>query len=310
MKNFGNKIIVVVGPTSSGKSDLAQEIALRINGEILNADSMQIYKYMDIGTGKVLPNDRKVPHYGLDLLDPCLPYSAAAFQEYGRDIINHIKNQNKIPIISGGTGFYIRAVVDDYNFAEGDNIDNTIREKYELFLNQNGKDAIYNLLISKDQKSAQVIEKNDTKRVIRALELNERGDTHYENYRSLSTIEPFYDAIWIGMKVDTSELNSRIAKRVDNMIESGLVDEVTHLIDLGFEKSICSAKAIGYREIIDYLNNKITLDDAVQKIKTNTRRYAKRQRTWFRKESRINWINANSSNKNSILDEALSLIAN
>lgn len=299
------KVIVIVGPTASGKSELAQRIAGAMDGEVVSADSMQIYRGLDIGTGKLKEGERRVPHYGLDIADPGEPYSASLFQTYARDCINSIDSRGKQPILCGGTGFYVKSVIDDYNFSDGEQTDNEIRQRFQDEARELTNEELWQHLKEVDSKSADVIEVNDVKRVIRALELNARGESYAQNKEKLKTIPEFLPSVWIGLKVDPDILAERISNRVDKMIEDGLVEEVKHLVDDGFKEALCSPKAIGYREIIEHLDGKISLSKAIENIKTNSRRYGKRQRTWFRSEARIHWIEANIPNFDKISSESI-----
>lgn len=299
------KVIVIVGATASGKSELAQRMAEKLDGEVISADSMQIYRGLNIGTGKLKEGERRVPHFGLDIIEPNSPFSVAMFQTYARNCINDIESRNKQPILCGGTGFYVKSVIDDYNFSGGNQTDNPIRQHFQKMSENLSNDALWRKLEEVDETSAHQIEVNDVKRVIRALELNSRGESYAENRSNLKNICELIPSVWIGLKVDADVLATRISNRVDSMIEDGLVGEVRHLLDLGFRDALCSPKAIGYREIIDYLDGKITLDQAIFDIKTNSRRYGKRQRTWFRSEARIHWIEANIPNFDRIASEAI-----
>lgn len=288
-----NRVIVVAGPTASGKSELAQQIAQELDGEIISADSMQIYRGMNIGTGKVMPDEMRVAHWGIDIKDPGEPFSAALFQNYARECISDIQARGKVAILCGGTGFYLRAAIDDYDFSEGEQEDNPVRRKFEELADEISKHELWEQLQAVDADSATVIEPNDTKRVIRALELHERGESYAKNKESLASIKELIPSYWLGLQVDRDILANRISDRVDAMVAAGLVDEVKGLLDEGFRDALCAPKAIGYREIVDYLDGKTTLAQAIADIKTNTRRYAKRQRTWFRAEKRINWVDFN-----------------
>lgn len=305
---MNEKVVVIVGPTASGKSELAQRIAEEIDGEVISADSMQIYRGLDIGTGKVTASEQRVLHYGIDLIEPGESYSAALYQEYARRSIDKIKSRGKTPILCGGTGFYVRAVIDDYDFSEGNQEENPLREEIQNETSNLSNQAVWELLNDLDSTSASVIEPNDRKRVIRAIELYKRGESYAKNKDSLKNIPEKIDSVWIGLKVDREILANRISNRVDNMISSGLVEEVKSLCNVGFREALCSPKAIGYKEIIEYLDGKITLDQAVINIKTNSRRYAKRQRTWFRAEKRINWLNADILDFDSLLLQSLEII--
>lgn len=303
-----DKVIVVVGPTASGKSSLAIKLAQRLNGEIVSADSMQVYRGMDIGSAKAPENERIVEHWGLDLLEPGEPFSAALFQEYARSAFKDIFNRRKTPILCGGTGFYVRAAIDDYDFPKGDQIGNDVRDKWMDFADKYGAEALWNALAKIDPNSAQLIAVNDIKRIVRAFELFEDGKTYAQQKETLSSIPELIPSIWIGLEVDPQLLKTRINTRVDKMIELGLVAEVESLLDSGFREAITASQAIGYKEIVAALDGKCSMDDAIEQIKTSTRRYAKRQRTWFRKEKRIHWIDANNPDSD-FVEAALKVIA-
>ncbi len=301
-------VIAVVGPTASGKSNLAQELALKLNGEVLSADSMQVYRGMEIGTAKIKPEERKVPHWGIDLINPGEPYSAALFQEYARRVISALDKEGKRTILAGGTGLYVRAALDDYDFPEGEQIDNPIRDKYTAYAQEFGNQALWNLLNEIDAESASVIHPNNVRRVVRAFELLSEGKTYAQQKENLSSISQLIPAIFIGLKVSPDLLNERINRRVDSMIRDGLVDEVKSLLSQGFREGVTAPQAIGYKEIVQALEGECTLEEAIDTIKTASRRYAKRQRTWFNKDKRIQWIDIDNTSSESLLNEALEVI--
>ena len=301
-------VIAVVGPTASGKSNLAQELALKLNGEVLSADSMQVYRGMEIGTAKIKPEERKVPHWGIDLINPGEPYSAALFQEYARRVISALDKEGKRTILAGGTGLYVRAALDDYDFPEGEQIDNPIRDKYTAYAQEFGNQALWNLLNEIDAESASVIHPNNVRRVVRAFELLSEGKTYAQQKENLSSISQLIPAIFIGLKVSPDLLNERINRRVDSMIRDGLVDEVKSLLSQGFREGVTAPQAIGYKEIVQALEGECTLEEAIDAIKTASRRYAKRQRTWFNKDKRIQWIDIDNTSSESLLNEALEVI--
>lgn len=303
-------IIVVVGPTASGKSSLAIALAERLNGEVVSADSMQVYTGMDIGTAKVPPEERIVPHFGFDLVHPGEPYSAALFQEYARNCFQDIQARNKTALLCGGTGFYVRAAIDDFQFPAGDQTNNPIRDHYQDFLNQNGTDALWKLLSEKDPESAAVIAPADSKRVIRAFELLAEGESYARQKERFATIPQKYPAIFFGLAVDPDILRNRIDERVDAMFKEGLIEEVQSLLAAGFREGITAPQAIGYKEIVSALDGSITLDEAREQIKFATHRYAKRQRTWFKKDQRIHWLDADEFNLECLISEALDIITN
>ena len=265
--------VCVVGPTASGKTDLAQALALELDGEVISADSMQIYRGMDIGTGKLPASERLVPHHGFDLVDPGEPFSAALFQNYA-----------------------------------GEQVGNPVRERYQALAREQGAEALWKLLAARDEASASVIPPADVKRVVRAFELLEEGTTYAEQRAKLAHIPQLVPAVFFGMAVDPDVLRARIDARVDAMVETGLVAEVEGLLDRGFREGVTAPQAIGYKEIVEALDGFISLDEAAERIKLATRRYAKRQRTWFRKDARIRWLDATSRDIPSLVEEALELL--
>lgn len=286
--------VVILGPTASGKSQLAQALCQSIGGEIISADSMQIYRGMDIGTGKVMPAEQLVPHYGLDLVEPGTGYSVAMFQDYARHKIQEIDSRGLVPVICGGTGLYIRGIIDGYEYPSGDPGENPFRKQYEGYLEQHGAQALWELLKSRDGASAEIIHPNNARRVVRALELWEEGRSYAVQADKLASIPQVVPAIQIGLQVNPAVLNARIDTRVDGMIDQGLVEEVSTLLDQGFRDAITAPQAIGYKEIVAYMEKKCSLDEAIQQIKIASHRYGKRQRSWFRRDERIHWLDANS----------------
>ena len=301
-------IICVVGPTASGKTDLAQRLAIELDGEVVSADSMQIYKGMDIGTGKILEGEMAVAHHCLDIVNPGEPFSAALYQAEARKCFADIGRRGKRVVLCGGTGFYVRAAIDDYDFPKGEQVGNPVRDRYTKYAQDEGALALWQLLDERDPQSAGIIPQNDVKRVVRAFELLDAGKSYAEQKERLAAIAQKYPATFIGLKVEPEILCARINARVDRMVESGLVDEVRHLLACGLREGITSPQAIGYKEVVDYLDGKKGLDEAIDDIKLATRRYAKRQRTWFRKDARIHWIDANDLDMERMLDEALGIV--
>lgn len=301
-------VIVIVGPTASGKTDLAQLIALSVDGEVVSADSMQVYRGMDIGTGKLPVKERLVAHHGFDLVDPGEPYSAALFQTYARRCFEDISSRGKRALLCGGTGFYVRAAIDDYVFPEGEQVGNPIRDRYNEIAQIEGAESLWRLLNERDPRSAKIIPPRDVKRVVRAFELLESGSSYASQKEKLASIPQLVPAVFIGLHVDPDLLRRRIDARVDSMFEMGLVEEVEGLLNAGFREGITAPQAIGYKEVVSALDGNITMDEARQKIKIATHRYAKRQRTWFRKEARIHWIDANEFDGNALADRALRIV--
>ena len=302
-------VACIVGPTASGKTDLAQAVALALGGEVVSADSMQVYRGMDIGTGKIPLAERLVPHHGLDLVDPGQPFSAALFQRYARDRFREIGARGPRPVLAGGTGFYVRAAIDGYEFPAGEQVDNPVRKRCARIAEQEGAEALWRMLSERDPASAAIIPAADVKRVARAFELLDEGCSYAEQRARLSTIPQVVPALFVGLAVDPDVLRARIDARVDAMVEAGLVDEVAGLLERGFREGVTAPQAIGYKEIAAALDGEATLSEAVRRIKVATHRYAKRQRTWFRKDARIRWIDANDDDPGALLDRALDALA-
>lgn len=285
------KLIVIVGPTGIGKTSLSLEVANIVGGEIISADSMQIYKYMDIGTDKIKENEMQdIPHHLIDFLEPDEDFSVSNYSNKAKEMISKINDKNKIPVLVGGTGLYINSIVYNLNFTKVAS-DENIRAKFEQIKEEFGNEYLLNILREIDPKSAERINVNDTKRVIRAIEIykitGKPMSLHNKNFRKENND---YDLVMIGLNMDRKNLYDRINHRVDAMIEKGLVDEVNGLLKSGYEKDLISMQAIGYKEIIMYLEGSITFDRAIELIKQGSRNYAKRQLTWFRRDNRINWF--------------------
>ncbi|MDD6785923.1 MAG: tRNA (adenosine(37)-N6)-dimethylallyltransferase MiaA [Eggerthellales bacterium] len=304
------RVICVVGPTASGKTDLSQELALALNGEVVSADSMQIYKGMDIGTGKLPVEDRKVPHWGFDLVEPGDDYSVALYQSYARDAFRNIQERGKTPILCGGTGLYVRAAIDDYDFPAGEQTENPVRERYTAYAQEHGNQALWDLLNQVDPDSAAVIHPNNVRRVVRAFELREEGASYAVQKENLQHIPQAVPAVIFGISFDREPLVQRIYQRVDKMIELGLVDEVKILLEKGFRTGITAPQAIGYKEIVEALDGRCTMDEAIEQIKIATRRYAKRQRSWFRRDDRIIWLNGTNATSQQLCAQAIEYLRN
>ncbi|WP_242369951.1 tRNA (adenosine(37)-N6)-dimethylallyltransferase MiaA [Adlercreutzia muris] len=298
-------VICIVGPTASGKTDAAQLVAAAIGGEVVSADSMQIYRGMDIGTGKLPAPERIVPHHGFDLVDPGEPYSAALFQSFARDAFAAIAERGKRAVLCGGTGLYVKAAIDAYEFPAGDQVGNPVRERWTAFAEREGAQALWDELNRLDPDSARELHPNNVRRVVRAFELLAEGRSYAEQKRNLASIEAAVPAVQFGLAVTPTVLNERIDARVDAMVEAGLVGEVRGLLDAGFREGVTAPQAIGYKEIVEALEGRCTLDEAIAAIKQATRRYGKRQRTWFRRDERIRWIDAEAGNARAVADTIL-----
>lgn len=299
-------VICIVGPTASGKTDAAQLVAAAVGGEVVSADSMQIYRGMDIGTGKLPADERIVPHHGFDLVDPGEPYSAALFQSFARAAFLDISDRDRQPVLCGGTGLYVRAAIDDYAFPAGEQKDNPVRVRWTAFAEQHGAQALWEELERRDPASAAVLHPNNIRRVVRAFELLAEGRSYAEQKRNLAAIGEAVPSVQFGLAVDPAVLAARIDARVDAMVAAGLVEEVRNLMSAGFREGITAPQAIGYKEIVEALEGRCTLDEAVAAIKQATRRYAKRQRTWFRRDERIRWVNADTGDARRVADEIIS----
>lgn len=285
-----DKLIILTGPTAVGKSELSIKLAKAINGEIISADSIQVYKELNIGSAKIMPEEMQgIRHYLIDVLEPTEDFNVFIFKKMAKEAIEDIISRGKIPIIVGGTGFYIQSIIYDIDFDEEDN--SKIRLELEELAKEKGNDYIHGELAKVDKASAMKIHPNNTKRVIRALEYyrlnNKPISLHNETERAKEAV---FDAKYFMLNDKRELLYERINKRVDKMIQLGLVEEVSSLLDKGLDSSYNSMQGIGYKEIVEYLDGKCSLDDAVDNIKKNTRHFAKRQLTWFRREENVNWI--------------------
>ncbi|MCR5310699.1 MAG: tRNA (adenosine(37)-N6)-dimethylallyltransferase MiaA [Lachnospiraceae bacterium] len=287
-----NKVIVIAGPTAVGKSEIAVKLAKKIDGEIISADSMQVYRDMNIGSAKVTKEETGgIPHYLIDELSPFEEFNVSVFTEKASAYIDMINKKGKIPIVTGGTGFYIRALLYGNDFDESKGEDTDFRANLERTAKEQGPDVLYERLKAVDPASCEIIHKNNVKRVIRALEFyNETGTPISEHNQRQKENPPAYDFLFFVITDDRALLYERIDKRVDKMMAAGLVDEVKHLKDMGLTKENISMQGIGYKEILDFLDGNTTLDEAVYNVKINSRHYAKRQITWFKRDKDAVWI--------------------
>ncbi|MEJ9231817.1 tRNA (adenosine(37)-N6)-dimethylallyltransferase MiaA [Peribacillus butanolivorans] len=289
LKQQKRKLLVIIGPTAVGKTKMSIELAKQFNGEIISGDSMQVYKGMDIGTAKIKREETEgIPHYLLDIKEPDEPFSAAEFQERANACIEDIQNRGKLPIIVGGTGLYIQSVIYDYQFSEKPS-DPSYRGMLEKQVKELGIDPVFEQLRSVDPESANRIHPNNVRRVIRALEIFHcTGKTMSEQLDEQPT-EMKYDTCIIGLTMDREKLYQRIDQRVDGMIEEGLIQEVQSFYEQGL-RDCQSIQAIGYKEIYDFIDERASLEEAQEALKQNSRRYAKRQLTWFRNKMDVIWF--------------------
>lgn len=291
IQNTNNKqILVIAGATAVGKTEYAIKFANKFNGEIVSCDSMQLYKYMDIGSAKPTPRElAQAKHYLVNEIDPREKFSVAKYQKLAKQYINEIFAKGKMPIIAGGTGLYLNSLLYDMDFAES-KANFQIREKYENFAQIYGKQALHDLLAEKDASLAEKIHPNNVRKVIRALETLETSGKSIDGFADKLTPTGDYDAVSICLNRERKELYARINKRVDLLIEAGLIDEIKSLMAKGLTSDDISMKGIGYKEIINYLNGAYDMDTAIELVKRNTRRYAKRQITWFKRYDDMKWF--------------------
>ena len=284
------RVLAVVGPTAVGKSAVAEEVAVRLGSEIVSADSMQIYRGLDIGTAKVPESERRVPYHCVDIVNPGTPYSAALYQQAAREAVEDISARSMTPILTGGTGLYIRAALDDLSFPKGEQKDNVVRKYYEDYADEHGAEALYDLLVELDPDSAAVVHRNNTRRVVRALEMLESGVPYAEQRAGFANRRSVYDSVLVGLTMDRERLYERIDSRVDAMVEAGLLEEIEQLLAAGLRSTLTASQAIGYKEFVPVVEGKSEVEDAVIAVKQASRRYAKRQMTWFRADPRVIWI--------------------
>ena len=295
-------LIILTGPTAVGKTDLSIKIAKDLNAEIISADSMQIYEYMDVGSAKVTKEEMDgVHHYMIDEVKPDFKFSVSEFQLRADKYIDEIVEKNKLPLVTGGTGLYLNSLIYNMDFAKS-NANNELRESLRLELEEHGIDYMHEKLRSLDEESANRIHKNNTKRVIRALEVCLSGEKMNDFSKDLKFNDK-YEPIIIVLNREREHLYERINKRVDIMLEKGLIDEVKNLLNMGYSKDLISMQGIGYKEIIKYLDGEYTYDEAIEVIKRDSRRYAKRQITWFKRYESAKWFNLDEYNDFNILEK-------
>ena len=285
-----NKLIIISGPTCTGKSSLSIKFAKQIGGEVISADSIQVYKGLDIGSAKITTKEMQgVKHHLIDVLEPNEDFNVYIFKEMANAALEEIYANDHIPIIVGGTGFYIQSILYDIDFCKEDN--SKVRYELEQELKEKGSVFLYNILKEIDPKSCEKIHPNNTKRVIRAIEYyrlnNKPISEHNEEERLKKSV---FDANYFVLTDERDKLYERINNRVDTMLEQGLVNEVKGLLDAGLDVNSNSMQGIGYKEIVEHLTLDVPLEEAIDTIKKNTRHFAKRQLTWFRRERDVNWI--------------------
>lgn len=301
-------LIILTGPTAVGKTKASISLAKAIGGEIISADSMQVYKEMDIGSAKILPEEMEgVPHYLVDVLEPDEEFHVVRFQQMAKEAVEKIYAAGHIPIVVGGTGFYIQALLYDIDFTENDG-DTAFRTEMETFASVHGAEALHDKLREIDPASADTIHANNVKRVIRALEFyHQTGKKISEHNEEERQKDSPYDFIYFVLNDERSNLYNRINLRVDLMAKEGLLEEVKALKAKGYTKEMVSMQGLGYKEVLDYLEGEISFEEAIYRIKRDTRHFAKRQITWFKRERDVTWINKQEFdyNEDAILAEML-----
>ncbi|MBB6216698.1 tRNA dimethylallyltransferase [Anaerosolibacter carboniphilus] len=290
---MGKPLLIIVGPTAVGKTETSISIAKKLNGEIISADSIQVYKHLDIGSAKPsLTEQEGIPHYLMDEIDPRENFSVSDFQRKAKEYIHLIYDKHKLPIIVGGTGLYVNSIIYQMDFtstASNWSLRKQLEEEAELY----GNESLHHKLREVDKDAADRIHPNNVKRVIRALEVYYESGDKIHDFKNTFVENPEYDYVLIGLIRNRQQLYERINQRVDLLIENGLVDEVKHLMALGLDEDNISMKGLGYKEIVGYLKGAYGFDQAIEILKRDTRRYAKRQLTWFRRYDKINWFDIN-----------------
>ncbi|GGE63309.1 tRNA (adenosine(37)-N6)-dimethylallyltransferase MiaA [Priestia taiwanensis] len=298
------KVIVIIGPTAVGKTRLSVDIAKRLNGEIINGDSTQVYRSLNIGTAKITEEEMEgIPHHLIDIKEADESFTVADFQKVVRPLITDITNRGKVPIIAGGTGLYIQSVLYDYEFSEAAS-DDEFRERLETEAMVRGNEVIHDRLKEIDPVSAKSIHPNNLRRVIRALEVYHVTGTRFSEYLEKQENKLLYDVTIIGLTMDRDKLYERINHRTELMMQQGLLEEVEGLYKCGIRDSQ-AVRAIGYKELYDYFDGYLTLEESVDLIKQSTRRYAKRQLTWFRNKLDVAWFDMTDGDYEKKLTEIL-----
>jgi len=299
-----NKLAAIVGPTAVGKTRIAIEVAKRLNAEIISCDSMQIYRGLDIGTAKASPEEQNgIVHHLIDVVEPDEDYSVARFQEQAKSIIQDLNQKQRLPLLVGGTGLYYQALVDDYTFYPLES-HQKIRRQWNTIIKEKGLDYAYNYLQSIDPDYAATISPNDQKRIVRAIEVYQLTGQPFSALQTKS--QHTYRLAVVGLYLEREQLYHRINLRVEQMLAGGLIKEVTLLRDKGYNLNHNSMQALGYKQVLSYLEGFLSKEEMIDEIKRETRRYAKRQLTWFRKDPRISWINPGEYSSDDLLLENIS----
>ncbi|AWP28255.1 tRNA (adenosine(37)-N6)-dimethylallyltransferase MiaA [Paenibacillus glucanolyticus] len=289
------KLLVLIGPTAVGKTKMSIELAKEFGCEIISGDSMQVYRGMDIGTAKISADEMEgIPHHLIDIHEPDHPYSVAEFQEQSRRLITEIAGRDKLPFIVGGTGLYVESVCYGYQFSET-GADEAFRDEQFRYANENGAEALHRKLADVDPETADRLHPNDLRRVVRALEVFHMTGIPLSAQLAPQTKQSPYDLCLVGLTMDRQMLYNRIEERIDLMLNQGLVDEVAALMDKGYAPGLVSMQGLGYKEIVSHLNGEFSYEEAVVLLKRDTRRFAKRQLSWFRHMKDIEWVDVTDS---------------
>lgn len=289
-------VVCIVGPTASGKSALAEEVTLRLDTSVISVDAMQVYRGMDVGTAKTPVAERRVPLLMVDVADPDEDYSVRLFQRDARACADRLLAEGRVPVLCGGTGLYLNAVIDEMDFPAGER-GGASRERYERMAEELGGDALHALLAERDPASAAIIHPNNVRRVVRALEMLDEGVSYARQHEGLHARAVHYDARLWGLTMSRERLYARIDARVDAMMEAGLLDEVRGLCARGLSLETSSGQAIGYKELLSALAGETSVEEAVELVKRRSRRYAKRQLSWFRHDPRVRWIDLDQTSE-------------
>jgi tRNA dimethylallyltransferase len=284
-------MIILTGPTAVGKTKLSLALAKAVDGEIISADSMQVYRHMDIGSAKIMPDQMQgIRHHMIDILEPWEPFNVVIFQQKCKECLAEIYGRGHIPIVTGGTGFYIQALLKDVDFTENEE-DAAYRRYLEKLAEEKGAGFLHEMLREADPASAEAIHANNIKRTIRALEyFHLTGEPISQHNLEESRKTSAYDSCYFVLNDDREKLYERIEQRIDEMLRDGLVEEVKHLKEMGCHRGMVSMQGLGYKEILDFLDGETTYEEAVQILKRDTRHFAKRQLTWFRREQDVIWV--------------------
>ncbi len=299
------KIVAIVGPTAAGKSKIGLLLALKIGAEIISADSMQVYREMDIGTAKPTSKERKkVSHHLIDLISPDKNFSVSEYQRLAREAVEKISQRGKIPLLVGGSGLYVRAVLDDLDFPSGA-LNSSLRKIIERRAEKEGKEVLFEELKRIDPEAAQNIHPQNVRRVIRALEVIQLTGKKFSDYQKRWKLRiPFYPAKVFGISLPRDILYQKINERVEKMIENGFLEEVRYL-KRKYQLALTARQALGYRELFNFLEDKCTLSEAIEEIKKKTRNFAKRQLSWFKNDKRVIWLDAYEKSKEELVEEII-----